>query len=144
MNLEKRERLIERCGELDLFGGGGAPKIIPLVPFEEFFDGAEGDAGILCNVPAAPDDDAVLTLLREIQSRPEVSDVCIAITQVEDDCWPFSDTIVIVASTTPETVSSWFPDDMAPDECSAETGDHFEHQALNIPEGSQAIWLWFD
>ena len=144
MDLEKRELVIERCGEVQSYNGGGTPKILPLLSLEEYFDGADGESGILCNVPAAPADEETLALLLKIRARPDVSDVRIAITQIEDDLWPFSDTILVVTTASAEQVASWFPEDMAPDECIAELRDDVVHEPFETPNGSRAVWLWFD
>jgi hypothetical protein len=43
-------------------------------------------------------------------------DVRVKITMFDDPEWPFSDTIYVMTSATPEEVASWFDEDLRPDD----------------------------
>ncbi|TPJ82481.1 hypothetical protein [Mesorhizobium sp. B2-6-2] len=105
MNEQKKLALISRMGALREYNGGVAPVVMPLVTLEEYFDGAEGEAGLLCNSPEEPDNDTILATFQSIRKRPEVDDVRIAIVQWDDAAWPFSDKVVIITRASEEDAS---------------------------------------
>jgi hypothetical protein len=55
-------------------------------------------------------------VLKAIRARPEVADVRVAVAMFDSPDWPFSETVWVMTSASPETVWSWFPEDLRPDE----------------------------
>jgi hypothetical protein len=144
MNEERRQKLIDRMKPVKSYGGGIAPISMPLVGLEEYFQGADGEAGLLCNSSAEPDNDTVLDVFRSIRERPEVHDIRIAITQCDDGEWPFSDKVVVVTNADDETVMSWLPEGFEPDEVWEGYVDHLKSEVVAAPPGYRAVWLWYD
>lgn len=144
MDQQKRQTLISRMGALKKYNGGVAPLTMPLFTLEEYFDGAEGEAGLLCNSPEAPDNDAILATFQAIRKRPAVHDVRIAIVQCDDGEWPFSDKVVITTRAGEEDVMDWLPPGFEPDETWEGDVDHLPAEQVEIPAGYRKLWLWYD
>ncbi len=139
----KRNVLISRMGELITYRGGVAPKVLPLVSIEDYFDGADGETGLLCNTDIVADEDKV-ALLSAIRARSDVDDLRIAIVQCDDEEWPFSDKLVIVAKASDDDVASWFPDGAKPDEIWSDDNPNMPAEPISVPLGYRKVWLWFD
>lgn len=144
MNDELRLKLIERMKPVESYNGGIAPITMPLVSLEEYFDGAGGEAGLLCNSIVEPDNDTVLHTFRSIRERPEVHDVRVAIAQCDDGEWPFSDKVVIVTNADESTVVAWLPEGFEPDEVWEGYSDSLKSETVAAPSGYRAVWLWYD
>jgi hypothetical protein len=137
------ERITTRINANGQFDVPGSP--VPLVTLEEFFDGNTSDGSICCNLTPTPDLSEVYAVLKQIRSRGEVADVRVQITMFEDpDDWPFSDTVWVITTAAPETVRAWFPEAIAPDQCSAgwTEGERFEPVA--VPQGYRPVSCWWD
>ena len=138
MDIQKRDALVRHVNELK------ARKQVPLVTLEEFFDGNDDGSSIWCNLSGAPQPADVLKILRPLTARADVADIRVMITQIDGgDEWPFSDTVYVVTTATPEDVAAWFDEDHAPDEVYA-----LENPAptddLRVPEGYSVIACWWD
>lgn len=144
MNEQKKLALISRMGALRKYNGGVTPLTMPLVTPEEYFDGAEGEAGLLCNSAEALDNNTVLAELQSIRKRPEVHDVRIAIVQCDDGEWPFSDKIVITTRAAEADVIGWLPSGFEPDETWEGDVDHLPAEQVAVPAGYRKLWLWYD
>ncbi|TGP24206.1 MULTISPECIES: hypothetical protein [unclassified Mesorhizobium] len=144
MNEQKNLALIFRMGALREYNGGVAPVVMPLVTLEEYFDGAEGEAGLLCNSSQEPDNDAILATFQSIRKRPEVHDIRIAIVQCDDGEWPFSDKVVITTRASEEDVIDWLPSGFEPDETWEADVDHLPTEQIEVPAGYRKLWLWYD
>lgn len=118
----------------------------PLLTIEEFFDGNNFVGSIGCNLMSEPAPDEFLTLLQEIRDRADVSDVRIQITCVDNPGkdWPFSDTIWIMTSASPEAVRQLFPDELAPDEVWEGWTDGIKFEPCAITPGHRPIAAWYD
>lgn len=143
MKESKRDKLISRMGELVTYRGGIAPKVLPLVSIEEYFDGADGEAGLFCNTEIVEDDEKI-ALLGAIRSRADVDDLRIAIVQCDDDEWPFSDKLVIVTTASDDEVAGWFPDGAKPDEIWSDENPNMPAELISVPGDHRKVWLWFD
>ena len=144
MDEQKKQALISRMGTLRKYNGGVAPLAMPLVTLEDYFDGAEGEAGLLCNSPEAPDNNAILAAFQSIRKRPDVHDVRIAIVQCDDGEWPFSDKVVITTRASEEHVIGWLPSGFEPDETWEGDVDHLPAEQIDVPAGYRKLWLWYD
>jgi hypothetical protein len=82
MNEAKRNALLSRMDASITYRGGVAPKVLPLASIEDYFDGAEDEAGLFCNTDIAADDEKI-ALLSAIRARSDVADLRIAIVQCD-------------------------------------------------------------
>lgn len=115
----------------------------PLLTLEEFFEGNRVVGSIGCNLLSAPGPEQFLELFKSIAGRPDVKDVRVQVTAFDDPSWPFSDTVYVMTSASPEEVASWFPDDLKPDE----TWEGFVEQPYEpykAPPGTKPIACWWD
>jgi hypothetical protein len=144
MDTAKRDALILRMGVLDHYNGGFAPTVIRLVSIETYFDGAEGEAPLLCNSPVEPSNDEIAHQLKQISNRDDVHTVYIAISNCDGDEWPFSDKIVIVTRAPKDEITTWLPEGFEPSEMFER--EEFGHAAesAEVPAGYREIWLWYD
>lgn len=136
-----RERLLARIGDIN------NPKTArPLVTLEEFFEGNDDPGSIGSNLPEPSEPRQFYELLLEIRKKPGVADVRIEVMQLEDPAgWPITDTIWIIASSSPEEVRSWFPEAMSPDVVyDGFTTAAGPLEAYSIPEGMRAVGMWYD
>jgi hypothetical protein len=113
------------------------------VSIEDYFDGADGETGLLCNTDIVADEDKV-ALLSAIRARSDVDDLRIAIVQCDDEEWPFSDKLVIVAKASDDDVASWSPDGAKPDEIWSDDNPNMPAEPISVPLGYRKVWLWFD
>lgn len=135
------ERITQRVTRLGHPDEPGTPT--PLVTLDEFFDGNSEVGSIGCNLDSAPAPARFYELLLEIARRPEVKDVRVQITAFDAPEWPFSDTVYVMTSATPEEVALWFPDDLKPDE----TWEGFVDQPFEpyeVPVGCKPVACWWD
>jgi len=137
--LERITKRVNRDGDVN---ASDTPR--PELTLEEFFEGNQADGCICCNLSPMPSPADVHALLERIRARDDVADVRIEITMFDDpDFWPFSDTVWIVTSASPDDVHSWFDDSIAPDECDDWAGEIAREQ-FPIPTGMHAVRCWWD
>lgn len=136
------QRITERVSRLGHPDDQDTPR--PLLDLEEFFAGNECIGSIGCNLPGAPTPREMYDVLQRIADRSDVADVRVQITQFDVPEWPFSDTVFIFTTATPDEVLAWFPEELAPDE----TWDGFhpsvQYEPYSIPEGTRPIACWWD
>ncbi|MFB9978087.1 hypothetical protein ACFSQQ_33340 [Mesorhizobium kowhaii] len=144
MDEQKKAALISRMGPVEAYNGGVTPLTMPLITLEQYFDGAEGEAGLLCNSHEAPDNDMVLVAFKSIRDKPEVHDVRIAITQCDTKEWPFSDKVVVITRASEDDVIGWLPSGFEPDDTWEGDVDHLPAEKIEIPPGFRKLWLWYD
>ena len=120
------------------------PLRLPIVGREEVFDGNDDPGSIGCNLGSAhPGLERFRRVLADVKTRPEVQDVLVAIWDVPEDGWPFSETICVLTSADPATVAYWLSE-LSPDRVSdaLETG-----APVGMPElrpGMAAMLAWWD
>jgi hypothetical protein len=139
-SVDLRDRLLARIGDINDFS---RPR--PLVTLAEFFEGNDDPGSIGYNLPSHPTPGDFHELLSAIATRPQVSDVRVEVKDLEDpNGWPSTDTIWIFTSADPNTVPTWFPDHLAPDELT--TVDQLDPsvETYPIPPGTQAVRAWYD
>ena len=135
------ERITERVTRSGHPDDSGTP--IPLVTVDEFFEGNEEVGSIGCNLESEPPPSVFYELFRVIAQRPEVKDIRIQITMFDNPEWPFSDTVYIMTTASPEQVASWFPDELKPDETWAGFVDQ-PFEPYEVPGDSKPIACWWD
>lgn len=116
----------------------------PLLTLAEFFDGNDVDGSIGCNLTPMPTPGEFYQLLQGIAARTDVADVRVQITVFDDPEWPFSDTVWVITSASPEEVAAWFPEDLRPDECSSGWPDGQAVERCGVPSGMKPIACWWD
>lgn len=98
------ERITERVKRLGQPDNPDTPR--PLLTIDEFFVGNSAMGSIGCNILSTPSPDRFFTVFQEISQRPEVKDIRVQITAFDLPEWPFSDTVYIMTSASPEEVAT--------------------------------------
>ncbi|WP_267660554.1 hypothetical protein, partial [Escherichia coli] len=80
----------------------------------------------------------------KIRERNNVSDVLVEITMFDDPDWPFSESILVITTASPEEVQSWFVEEIAPDECWEGWSEDTEHGWVEVPVGMHPVTCWWD
>jgi hypothetical protein len=135
------ERITERVSRLGHPDAPGTPR--PLLTLDEFFLGNTHVGSIGCNIQPIPAPERLYVLFRAISGRPEVLDVCVQITMFDDPEWPFSDTVYVMTSASPDEVASWFPPELRPDETWAGFADQ-TYEPYVVPAGVKPVACWWD
>ena len=135
------DRITERVNRLGHPDESDTPR--PLLTVDEFFEGNVEVGSIGCNLESAPSPEEFYTLFRSIAQRPDVIDIRVQITMFDVPEWPFSDTVYIMTSATPEEVATWFPEHLKPDETWAGFVDQ-PYEPYQVPGGVQPIACWWD
>jgi hypothetical protein len=135
------DRITERVNRLGHPDEPDTPR--PLLTIDEFFDGNTEVGSIGCNLDSAPEPGAFYSLFRTIAQRPDVKDIRVQVTAFDVPEWPFSDTVYIMTSVTPEEVATWFPEHLKPDETWAGFVDQ-PYEPYTVPNGTQPIACWWD
>ncbi|HND65988.1 MAG TPA: hypothetical protein PL112_04305 [Candidatus Obscuribacter sp.] len=140
------EKILRRCARHGDVNDPATPR--PMLSLEEFFEDNEV-GNILVNLDPAPEPREVYATYKAIRNRPDVADVRVEITQVDvyDDGtkdWPFSDSLWVVTSASPDQVMSWFNSNMAPDEVHQGWSSDRTLEPVEVPEGMHPILCWYD
>jgi hypothetical protein len=135
------DRITERVNRLGHPDEADTPR--PLLTVDEFFEGNVEVGSIGCNLEIAPSPEEFYALFRSISQRPDVKDIRVQITVFDVPEWPFSDTVYIMTSATPEEVATWFPEHLKPDETWAGFVDQ-PYEPYQVPGGVQPIGCWWD
>jgi len=141
---DHRNVLIERISRLGDVNDPETP--VPLVTLEEFFEGNDDFGSIGCNFyPDQPAPAEFYAFFRAIRARPSVAEVRVQVTQHDDPKgWPFSDTIWIITSESPQTVAAWLGERFAADEIFAGLHTDRPYEPIPIPDGMSAVGVWWD
>ena len=62
----------------------------------------------------------------------------------DPDAWPFSDTVWVVTSAAVDTVRSWMPERLAPDDVLDGFPKDRAIEGCPLPSGMRAAGLWYD
>lgn len=136
------ERVTERVNRLGDPNDPETPRA--LLTLDEFFEGNTDAGSIGCNLPNPPEPKTFYTLFKSISQRPDVKDIRVQISDMNDMEWPFSDTVYIMTSASPEEVFTWFPEDLRPDETFSGFGVAQSHEPYQVPSGVQPVGCWWD
>jgi hypothetical protein len=137
MNVELRNKLVEKLR-------GREP--LQLVSLEDFFTGNDDEGSIGCNLTMHPGVDVFYETLRQIRARPNVQDVLIEITDLQEDdltTWPFSDTVYILADATESQVEEWLQR-LSPDESPEAGVDESASTGVKLQLGIKVFIAWWD
>jgi len=118
----------------------------PLVTLEEFFDGNNDYGSIGYNFyPDQPSPSEFYETFKSIASKPEVYDVRVQVNdQIEPEDWPSTDTIWIITSVGSDEVDTWLGERFHGDDYILGFPDSYPIEDYEIPEGMQAIGVWWD
>lgn len=136
------ERITERVHRHGDPNDEDAPR--PLLTLQEFFDGNDVAGSIGCNLDPMPEPKQFYQLLHTIAARPDVADVRVQITMFDDQDWPFSDTVWVITSASPDSVRSWFPAKWRPDDVQSGWTEGMRYESVAIPAGTKPIACWWD
>lgn len=119
-----------------------APDRTPVVSLELFFTGNDDLGSIGCNLADHPGIEKFRDTLLTIRTRSDVNDVAVAISDdMEDEEWPFVDTVIVVTSAPADEVLDWAaaltPDDTL-------EGVDVPDCSGPIPAGMRRIGIWWD
>lgn len=115
-----------------------------LVPIDRFFDGNDDEGSIGCNLVPHPGIGLFRETLLGLLQRPDVTAAYALITELDpgDDAWPFSDTVVVTGTLTPEALHTAIAD-IQPDEVGPADSDAIGTLVFQ-PEGNSALVAWWD
>jgi hypothetical protein len=116
----------------------------PLLTLAEFFEGNDVAGSIGCNLTPMPEPSEFYALLKGIAARPEVADVRVQITMFDAPEWPFSDTVWVITSATPDTVRAWFPEEFRPDDCWRGWTEGIKLEPYTVSPGTYPVACWWD
>lgn len=114
-----------------------------LVPIDRFFDGNDDEGSIGCNLLPHPGIESFRETLQGLIQRPDVSAVYALITELDpgSDAWPFSDTVVVTGTITPEALQAAYAN-LQPDEVGPADPDVLG-TALSQPDRNSALVAWW-
>ncbi len=118
----------------------------PLVSLEEFFEGNEDYGSIGYNFyPDQPSPAEFYEIFKTIRRKPEVYDVRVEIMDLEDpQGWPSTDTVWIITSVKPDTLSMWLGSRFQADEILKGFQSEYAIEPYDIPKDNQALGVWWD
>ncbi|QSX73506.1 hypothetical protein HIV01_009535 [Lysobacter arenosi] len=135
------DRITERVNRLGHPDDPETPR--PLVTIDEFFVGNSEVGSIGCNLHSSPTPEQFYAVFRSIAQRQDVKDIRVQITAFDVPEWPFSDTVYIMTSASPEEVATWFPSDLKPDETWSGFLDQ-PYEPYAAPAGVEPVGCWWD
>jgi hypothetical protein len=136
------ERITERANRNGDVNDPETP--LPLLSLAEFFEGNDVVGSIGCNLTPTPKPSEFYQLLKRVAARPDVADVRVQVTMFDGPEWPFSDTVWIITSATPEEVRDWFEEVVRPDECWRGWTEGVTFEPCSVPPGMDPVACWWD
>jgi len=141
--MEALQRITERVSRNGPPDDVDTPR--PLLTIDEFFDGNASTGSIGCNLwPNTPSPGAFYDLFKRILARVDVKDIRVQVTTFDDPEWPFSDTVYIMTTASPEEVAAWFDAGFAPDEVFEGFNPDETYEEYVVPDGVRPIGCWWD
>lgn len=131
----------------------------PLLSLEQFFLHSANEADLWYNISPYPEEINQYEFHCSVRARIEVWDVLVSITQIDEEPnhnpdsfskkgwfeWPNSDHTLIITSADENTIRSWFPSEVQPDEIDFGDRTGSEWNVPNfIPSEFKQAWLWYD
>ena len=115
-----------------------------VVSIERFFDGNDDEGSIGCNLMKHPGVDTFRRAFVDLKHRAGVQSIYAQITELDpgEDSWPFTDTVIVIGSITPEELQKALAG-LEPDEVSPGTPD-FLSPALSDADKARALVAWWD
>lgn len=139
----RREVFEQVAGWIDEVNEELAPH--SLMTLAEFFEGNDDPETIGYNLPDPPEPREFYELFSQILARPEVIDVRVEAEYLDpEDGRPDTDTIWIFTSAVVDTVSSWFPQRLAPDDWIAPEDRSIPVDTSGLPHDVSALCAFYD
>ena len=115
-----------------------------VVPIDRFFDGNDDEGSIGCNLMKHPGVDVFRRTFERLKSHPGVRAIYAQITELDpgEDSWPFTDTVLVVGSISPEELQKSLAA-LEPDEVGLGSPD-FLSPALSDADKSKTLVAWWD
>ena len=117
----------------------------PLVSLEDFFTGNNDLGSIGCNLFVHPGIATFYKVLKEVRDSPEVQDMLIEITDLEDTegIWPFSDSVYILTRAPARKVARWLKR-LRPDEVGPTPSDWLPKGLPDLLPDHAVLLAWWD
>jgi len=146
MDKAKREELIRKFKAQNLLEPQGRWTPLPVVSLEDFFDGNDDYGSIGCNLLERehPGPKGFYAVLKEIRDCRDVQDILVEIYEIEEQEWPYSERLYILATAQLDTVTEWMKP-LSPSEVSE--GHPWSRMPLALPELQPGVTLftaWWD
>jgi hypothetical protein len=115
-----------------------------IIPIEKFFDGNDDPASIGCNLSSHPGIERFREILEGLVNRSDIAAVYARISEVDPGpgCWPFTDTILIVGTISPEELRDVLIE-LEPDEIGA-AEDFGVSPFIGEEHGLPVLAAWWD
>jgi len=123
------------------FAGQEEPQIVHI---DRFFDGNDDTGSIGCNLVPHPGLDAFRHAFTALGRRSDVQAIYAQITELDpgEDSWPFTDTVLVVGSISPEALKEALAS-LEPDDVGTADPDSFS-PGLSDSERQSALVAWWD
>ncbi len=139
-----RNELISRIFDISDPNDSSLPS--PVIGPDDFFTGNEDLGSIGCNLDDHPGIAYFHKTLKNIKGKKEVQDVLIEIYEIQEedeDAWPYSERVYIIASVSRSKVEKWVSS-LRPDEISEGWPYGTPINAPEIKEGYNIYNVWWD
>jgi hypothetical protein len=115
-----------------------------LVAIETFFDGNDDLGSIGCNLVPHPGVEVFRSTFERLANRPGVEAIYAQIAEVDpgEDCWPFTDTVLVVGAIPVEELASELTA-LEPDEVGSATDFEIPRE-LEAKHSSPVLVVWWD
>lgn len=145
-SMEARQRLLDRINRNGDINDPGTPR--PLVTLEEFFENNNDYGSIGYNFyPDQPTPAEFYHYFKTIRDKPEVTDVRVEVKDIEDpEGWPATDTIWVITKSSANDVKEWLGLRFQADDIliGFPAESYYTIENYDVPEGMQAIGIWWD
>jgi len=143
-DMDALARLLDRVGAQGDINNPDTPR--PLVTLEEFFEGNNDYGSIGYNFyPDQPAPSDFFEVFKSIESKLVVYDIRVQVNdQIEPEDWPSTDTIWIITSAGVDEIDTWLGDRFRGDDYILGFPDFYNIEDYDVPEGMQALGVWWD
>ena len=136
MDTVKRNRLVAELSAQP------EPQIVPL---ERFFDGNDDVGSIGCNLLDHPGVAVFRDTFARIARRPDVEAVYAQIAELDpgEGCWPFTDTVLVVGTVSPDVLARELVE-LEPDEVGPAAAAEVHEAIARRHAGAPVLVAWWD
>lgn len=142
MDQAKRAALIAKIKAIGVSDESGHEAVVGI---EDFFDGNDDLGSIGANLPQHPGLARFREVLSSIRNRADVSDLVVAIWEVDDregGDWPYAEKVYLATSADDEAVEAWFQP-LEPDEI-WEVQPETLRPSPELAPGHRLLAAWWD
>lgn len=114
-----------------------------IVPIDVFFDGNDDLGSIGCNLLEHPGIEAFRATFARIAARADVESIYAQIAELDpgEDSWPFTDTVLVFGTISPEDLAAELAA-LEPDEVG--TAEEFDMPPTSHGQAAPALVAWWD